>query len=229
MQPTPFRRRFTARRMLAVRGRRSSMLEQLEKVDWASLTHAYGEATDVPPLLRSLLSADAKERERSIYDLFGNIWHQGTVYPATAAAVPFLYELLIAPGVPGKTDIVQLLACIADGVGYLEVHAVGDPGKPTWRKILGEKGKTLEAELERERAEIASVRRAASTGLPHLTQYLRDSEPEIRRLVAVALGNYPEHASVSLPALEAAYSSESDEEVRAALQESKARLTKHCT
>jgi hypothetical protein len=205
------------------------MLERLDNVHWASLTHAYGTATDVPSLLRSLLSPDGKKRERAVYDLFGNIWHQGTVYPATAAAVPFLYELLIAPDVPGKTDITQLLACIADGVGYLEVHAVGDFGEPTWRKILGEKGKTLEGELEREQAEIASVRRAASNGLPHLIPYLRDNEPEIRRLVAVAFGNYPEHAGVSLPALEAAESSESDEEVRAALQESKARLTKRCT
>lgn len=201
------------------------MLEGLDKVDWASLTHAYGEATDVPTLLRSLLSPDAKERERAVYDLFGNIWHQGTVYPATAAAVPFLYELLTAPGVPGKTDVAQLLACIADGVGYLEVHAVGDFGEPTWRKMLGEKGKTLEEEMEREHAEITSVRRAASKGLPHLIPYLRDDEPEIRRLVAVALGNYPEHAGVSLPALAAAEASESDEEVLAAVKESKARLT----
>jgi hypothetical protein len=205
------------------------MLEELDKVDWASLTHAYGEATDVPPLLRSLLSQDAKERERAVYDLFGNIWHQGTVYPATAAAVPFLYQLLTGPGVPGKTDIAQLLACIADGVGYLEVHAVGDFGEPTWRRILGKEGKTLEVELQRERAETISVRRATSRGLPQLIPYLRDKEPEIRRLVAVALGNYPEHADVSLPALEAAEPSELDEEVLAAISESKARLTNCCT
>ncbi len=205
------------------------MLERLDTVDWASLTHAYGPATDVPALLRALLSSDAKERERAVYDLFGNIWHQGTVYPATAAAVPFLYELLTAPNVPGKSDIAQLLACIADGVGYLEVHAVGDFGEPTWRRILGEQGKTLEGELERERVEVAAVRRAASAGLPSLIPYLRDSEPEIRRLVAVALGNYPEHAALSLAALEAAAASESDEEVRGALQESKARLTRRCS
>lgn len=52
------------------------MLEGLDKVDWESLTHAYGEATDVPPLLRSLSSADPMEREQAVSDLFGNIWHQ---------------------------------------------------------------------------------------------------------------------------------------------------------
>jgi hypothetical protein len=138
------------------------MLEGLDRVDWASLRHAYGAATDVPGLLRSLLSADPKVREQAIYELFGNIWHQGTIYPASAAAVPFLYELLTAPGVQDKSNIAHLLASIADGVGYLEVHAVGDFGEPTWRKILGERGKTLEGELEREAAEISAVRRAAS-------------------------------------------------------------------
>ena len=201
------------------------MFEQLDTVDWGLLTHAYGEATDVPRLLRLLLSPDAKERERAIYNLFGNIWHQGTVYPATAAAVPFLYELLTAPDVPDKSDIALLLASIADGVGYLEVHTVSDFGERTWRKILGEKGKTLEGELERERGEIASVRRAASVGLPHLIPYLRDRDPELRRLVAVALGNYSEHSAVTLPALDAAETSELDEEVREALGQSKERLT----
>lgn len=73
------------------------MLEDLDGVDWASLEHAYGEAADVPDLLRALLSTDSEVREEAVYELFGNIWHQGTVYPASAAAVPFLYELLTAP------------------------------------------------------------------------------------------------------------------------------------
>jgi HEAT repeat protein len=205
------------------------VLEGLDRVDWASLTHAYGEATDVPGLLWGLLSSDPKVREETVHELFGNIWHQGTVYPASAAAVPFLYELLTAPEVQDKSNIAHLLASIADGVGYLEVHAVGDFGEPTWRKILGEKGKTLEGELSREAAEIAAVRRAASAGLRHLLPYLSDSEPEIRRSVAAALGNYPEHADWALPAIEAALATETDEEVCEALTESKARRTKRCT
>jgi len=201
------------------------MLEGLDRVDWTSLRHAHGAATDVPGSLRSLLSADPKMRDEAIYDLFGNIWHQGTVYAASAAAVPFLYELLTAPGVQDKSNIAHLLASIADGVGYLEVHAVGDVGEPTWRKILAAKGKTLEAELEREAAEINAVRRAASEGLRHLLPYLSDSEPEIRLSVAAALGNYPEHADWSLPAIEVVLAEEKDEDVREALAESKARQT----
>jgi hypothetical protein len=160
------------------------MLDGLDSVDWASITHAYGEATDVPGLLRSLLSADPKVREETVYELFGNIWHQGTVYPASAAAVPFLYELLMTPVVQDKPNIAHLLASIAGGAGYLEVHAVGDFGEPTWRTILAKDGKSLENELAREATEIDSLRRAASVGVRHLLPYLSDSEAEIRRSVA---------------------------------------------
>ena len=205
------------------------MLEQLDKINWASLTHAQGAATDLPPLLRMLLSTDANTRRQAMHGLFGNIWHQGTVYPATAVAVPFLYELLSAPAAPGKSEVAQLLACIADGAGYLEVHARGGADETLWRKILLERGKTLEDELERERSVSALVRRAIATGLPRLIPYLHDSEPEVRRLIALALGNYREHASVSLPALTARESSESDAEARLAMRESIARLTNPST
>jgi hypothetical protein len=39
------------------------MLEGLEDIDWGSLGHAYGTATDVPDLLRALASPLPKERE----------------------------------------------------------------------------------------------------------------------------------------------------------------------
>ena len=146
------------------------------------------------------------------------------MYAASAAAVPFLYELLTAPEVQDKPAIAHLLASIAEGVGYLEVHAVDDFGVPTWRKILSDQGKTLEGELAREAAETRAVHRAASAGLRHLLPYLHNPGSEIRRSIASALGNYPEHETWSLPALDAALISETDEEVREALADSKARI-----
>jgi hypothetical protein len=60
------------------------MLEGLERVDWARLQHAYGPATDVPGLLRALTVVDRDTREQTLHELFGNIYHQGTVYSAWA-------------------------------------------------------------------------------------------------------------------------------------------------
>ncbi|MDY3561389.1 HEAT repeat domain-containing protein [Gemmata sp. JC673] len=196
------------------------MLDGLDAVGWSSLTHAYGEATDVPELLRALASPDPQEREEASDELLGNIWHQGTVYPASAAAVPFLYELLTAPEVQDKSAIALLLACVATGAGYLEVHAAGPVDEPVWRDILSKQGKTLERELEREAAEVGNVRRAASVGLRHLLPYLNDPDEEVRQVVATALGRYPEHAGWAQPAIEAALASERDEDVRAALIQS---------
>ena len=58
------------------------MLNQLDKIPWGSLKHAYGFAEDVPEQLRGLLNSDSKIRENSLWSLYGNIFHQGTRYQA---------------------------------------------------------------------------------------------------------------------------------------------------
>ena len=201
------------------------MLNGLDAIDWGALKHAYGEASDVPDLLRGLLSADPNIREDAIHELFGNIWHQGTVYSASAAAVPFLFELLAADETHEKSTIACLLASIAAGRGYLEVHAVGEFGEPAWRKILRDKGKSLEAELAREYMEVHAVHLSVSPELPHLLPYLCDDDPEVRISVAEALARHPEHIAVSLPALKTALESETSAEVREVIQASLTLLT----
>jgi HEAT repeat protein len=191
----------------------ADMLEGLDAIDWAALTHAYGSAADVPGLLRALASKNKEQRENAIYELYGNIWHQGTVYAATAVAVPFLYELLASPEVEDRGGIALLLASIAAGHGYLEVHAVDEWGGPTWKKIMAEQGKSLDAEIQREAAETLAVRRAISARLPELLPYLRDPDPELRRAMADALSYYPEHSAITVPALQEVAAIEADDSV----------------
>ena len=199
------------------------MLEALGTVNWGALHHAYGGADDVPDLLRALASSDETRRVEAVKALFGNIWHQGTVYPATAAAVPFLYELLNGVDVPRKSDIAGLLASIAAGNGYLEVHAVGQFAEK-WRSILAKKGKSLDEELAREKAQTLEVRRAASMRLLDLVPYLRDPQLENRLAVAEALGCYPDYREATLPALRSAVRNETAEEVSEAIAKSISRL-----
>lgn len=99
-------------------------MDALDQIPWKDLTHAYGSAADVPQLLRSLRSAPAalKGEDSPLWQLFGNIWHQGTVYEATAYAVPFLIELAADPHTPDRVGILSLLAEIASGTSYLDVH-----------------------------------------------------------------------------------------------------------
>src|SRR5690349_20464965 len=94
------------------------MLAGLSHVAWAELEHAYGSAADVPHLIRALASPDPQERENARWGLYGNIFHQGTRYQASAYAVPFLLELLADPAMPDRVDILTLVTLLA--IGYDE-------------------------------------------------------------------------------------------------------------
>ena len=201
------------------------MLEELDQIDWGTLCHAYGPADDVPGLLRALTSSDKAIRDNAIYELYGNIWHQGTVYEATAYAVPFLIELLNSPATPDRSSIAGLLASIAAGSGYLEVHARPDWGEKQWRSILAEKGQTLEDERNRELATTALVRAEAQKAIPFLISFLNDPEPEIRAAIAEALAAFAEYRTTHLTLLQQALAVEVDEDVRERMEECIAQLT----
>ncbi len=102
------------------------MLEGLDSIPWKRLSHAYGSAEDVPELLRALWTDDPEVpgAEGPLWQLFGNILHQGTVYSATAHAVPFLLELAASPQIAERIGVLDLLACIASGGS--EPHAYAE-------------------------------------------------------------------------------------------------------
>ncbi|SFX60509.1 PBS lyase [Streptomyces atratus] len=92
------------------------MFTGIDDLDWASMNHAYGDASDVPRLLRGLASADRAEREIALDGMHGAVHHQGDVYDSTVACIPFLFELVTTAGLPGRGEIVDLLRSI-DGDG----------------------------------------------------------------------------------------------------------------
>jgi hypothetical protein len=87
-------------------------LAGLESIAWPALTHAYGPAEDTPGLLRLLTTASGEELADALDELWSSICHQGTVYPATVAAVPFLAGLA-ADGVH-PAELLAMLGVIAD-------------------------------------------------------------------------------------------------------------------
>jgi hypothetical protein len=149
------------------------MLEGLDAINWEQLTHAYGEATNVPEMLRGLASPDRDERENALDGLFWSIHHQGTIYEATAPAVPFLLELAGSPEVRDRDRIVDLLAAIAGGCGYYQVHQVFDSPE---RRASTEFQETLAEERSCQQA----VREAVWRGLPLFLDLLRSDEPALR-------------------------------------------------
>ncbi|MFF9483498.1 hypothetical protein [Streptomyces sp. NPDC014676] len=129
---------------------------ELDAVRWQTLTHAYGPAVDVPDLIRALHQGDDTAVDEAVHELYGNIHHQGTVYSASAPAVPFLAHA--ARHVPRKrTELLMLLAALAD-------HAPADTGSPHWP-----------------RSPVAEVCRELCRVLPELLPCLTDTERPVRR------------------------------------------------
>ncbi|GAB7053100.1 hypothetical protein [Catenuloplanes indicus] len=96
------------------------MLDRLDDVPWQRLGHAYGAATDVPGQLRDLLSDDVETRRVAIWQLGGNIVHQGSRWQASAYAVPFLLEILAGPSPLTASERVRLIELLGE-------LAIGDP------------------------------------------------------------------------------------------------------
>ncbi|MFD4115249.1 hypothetical protein ACFWSJ_17480 [Streptomyces niveus] len=90
----------------------AQIFADLDAQPWADREHAYGSADDVPGQLRALASDDAEEAEEALYELYGNIVHQGSVYEATAHAVPYPARLAAAGIRPA--DMLVLLGCVAE-------------------------------------------------------------------------------------------------------------------
>jgi tetratricopeptide (TPR) repeat protein len=161
-----------------------ALLAGLDDVPWRSLHHAYGPASDVPGQLRALLSPDEVARQRALHQLSGNILHQGTVYEATAYAVPFLIKLVAYPGTPDRAAILYLLVAIAGDAATndpaeMAAHAAVSAGLPLYLSLL-------------DPAQDQGLRAAASA----------------------TLAAFPERASESVPPLQAALAAERDAEVR---------------
>lgn len=90
-------------------------LRGLDDVDWAAIPAGNGPATEVPALLRALASRPAVPLDPVLRNLGESLCHQRTTWPVTAAAVPFVFQL-VGPGSPAdKAELLLLLGRIARG------------------------------------------------------------------------------------------------------------------
>lgn len=185
------------------------MLDGLDSIDWQHLSHAYGPATDVPDLLRALASADKVTCDQAFQQLHGNIWHQGTVYEATAYAVPFLVELLTYESIEDKAGILGLLSSIATGSSYLDVHGP--------LSFYDEKrdAPAFKTKLAQELDWVKSAYVAVGKGMPTYLELLADADAETRMFAAHLLSCYKEHAQTSAPQLIHLLTRENDDQVQA--------------
>ncbi|MEV5568966.1 hypothetical protein AB0L06_02875 [Spirillospora sp. NPDC052269] len=100
------------------------MAKRIDEIDWASLSDAYGPADYFPQMLQNAVDPDPDVREEALHDLFGTIYHQGTLYSATPHAVPFIVRAAADPATPDRAGLIHLLGRIAEtGDASLDVIA----------------------------------------------------------------------------------------------------------
>ena len=201
------------------------MLDGIDSVHWHRLSHAFGHAEDVPALLRGLVSQNRDERLEATYRLLETVYHQGTVYEVSPHVVPFLQEMLISPETPDNALPAFILASLAEGRSYLEVHALMDQAtRERWQHLLAEEGQDFYEQLELERSWARQTREAIAAHAELLLPFLNHKESELRYVIATALQYFPDLAPASLPRLRARLGAEPEDHIREAIEQSIAVL-----
>ncbi|HEX6681235.1 MAG TPA: hypothetical protein VF062_00455 [Candidatus Limnocylindrales bacterium] len=163
------------------------MTEDMDAIDWASLGHAYGTATDTPDLIAGLVSDDREQVSDALSELAGSIHHQGSVYPATVAAVPFLVDAALRAR-HERAHQVLAIAMLADP------HHCAGKDFPAVRTAVREHAPRLAPLLHDGDDEVraAVVYLAAQTGMVPAAELARLSEsaqeePQLRVALLFAL------------------------------------------
>ncbi|MFF4399494.1 hypothetical protein [Streptomyces sp. NPDC001480] len=175
-------------------------LDGLDARPWSSLSHAYGSAEDVPELLRALMAADADAADEALSELYGSVLHQGTVYAASAEAVPFLAG--IAAAGHRTADVLALLGGMAEsedeyGVAPGAVRQAVADQLPSLLPLLA----SPEPEVRRTAAWTVSHTRATGIALPALrTRWDQEPEPAARAEVLAGIARLDPQDGAALAA-----------------------------
>ncbi|MEU9111740.1 hypothetical protein AB0D04_08120 [Streptomyces sp. NPDC048483] len=162
-------------------------IDDMDDIDWAALEHAYGPADDVPGLLRAAGSVDVRMRDAALDELFSSLCHQGTIYSATAAAVPFIARLALdGPG--SRLPLLWLLHGAADGTGreYRQVRRAVAAALPAVLGLVADEDRSVRRAMV---WIVAACEDASLPLLPLLRARLEEEEDaEVRADLVTALG-----------------------------------------
>lgn len=199
------------------------MLDTLDQIGWHRLSHAYGQATNVPQLLRLLMDLSPKIREQAAFDLCGSIHHQGSIYEATAYVVPFLVEMAREKSVPDRALILGILGGISeewlkeDREFHEDLSAWPLSYRPTAQRIIAERPYRMAAH------------RAIEDHFDEISGLLLDSEVSVRVAAAFVVATMMDHAERAASSLRQVIDQDPEDWCRAASILALAELARQTT
>jgi len=106
------------------------MLQGIESVNWKNIHHAYGDASDIPEFLNRLADeTDFRNWQTILADFANHVFHQETLYPATAYTIPFINQLLTNASAAKTHELLSLLAQFLQN-SLEDDHRIGSDGLP---------------------------------------------------------------------------------------------------
>jgi hypothetical protein len=172
----------------------SGLVSAVRAVDWGNLRSTYGSGEIVRDIVLKLASREETDVRWAWEQIYGTVLqHQGTVYPATAAAAPFLCQIALNEASLWRAALTAQLAFLS--TGYDEPYApagtalaVRDAVRPYVDQLLGLWG-TANPGLDEALVAVSvafPAEAAAVTG--HLRAWFGTSEPPLRTALGLALG-----------------------------------------
>jgi hypothetical protein len=189
------------------------MLDGLDDIPWGELEHAYGVASDVPELISSLTNPDPKVRSKTMWTLYGNVFHQGTRFPATPYVVPFLIDLCARPEISNRLELLSYWGSLI--TGYFSVRE-----RPSWSD-----GEFVYGFGERQKLDMTEpysvalfdIYKNSLEGKELLYSLINEDEPGVRAGAAWVLACLPTIADRSKDVLRTRLRQEESGSVRAAI------------
>ena len=187
-------------------------LHGLDQPPWPDLHHAYGAATDIPDLLRTVATEPGEAARQAVSRLWNNLNHQGSVYPATVAAVPFLLRLAQQDHT-ARVSLLTMIATIARSgfhiwdTGHRLFHDPDYLDDTVARR-------TEEADFH---AFYPALREQVLHAVPVAGRLLDDPDPAMRAAAAYLLAGCPAHTTHLVTHLRERVGSDPDPVVRASL------------
>ncbi|MEV8097750.1 HEAT repeat domain-containing protein [Kitasatospora sp. NPDC085879] len=178
--------------------------QNIHEIDWSGLTHCYGPADDVPPLLMALRSPNQSDRQSALHRLYGKICHQGDRFAASAEAVPFFLDLVADEDAPDRLEILGLLVSLALGDDTCCLpHGITLAGLAQWRNEIQDIKHPVVNEHQDDRYDIHALRsyEAVALGVPVFQRLLTESDSLLRLAAVHALAWFPQYSATSIPDL----------------------------